>query len=390
MASFSPVTATGIPHHQSPRRAPVRATARARFAATLAAASCLLAINPVPLRLFLALAATGDQVQADQTPPTPPPASQSDFVGEIYRILKTQDDRAIQIGTQLFHPAKGTEAPADLLLNQRITTMAVRANYENAKLTREITEIAVVEYSEGIFVQDQETMKGELKLAQSALESERILRDGLKDQLDKIQRASTGSTRDLAIEFETNDRITEAHRRERKAQLEVAKAEAKLKTFSEFAKPIKMRELQAEVEVARTEELTKRAVLEIELAKEKSLKQAAAGEPENRRGPDRMRPQKTATEGPRERTLEPSPAPKRTRALSVLERAISVDEEVRARLNEIAKDGKLDSTRRNELRRLLDQLSRLMDEADFERSALQLDLIKPRIHRIARGMAGRP
>ena len=42
----------------------------------------------------------------------------------------------------------------DQLVNQKITTKSAEANHENAKLTREVAEIAVVEYEEGIFKQD--------------------------------------------------------------------------------------------------------------------------------------------------------------------------------------------------------------------------------------------
>ena len=57
----------------------------------------------------------------------------------------------------------------DQLINQKITTKSAEANYENAKLTREVAEIAVVEYEEGIFKQDLATVEGEIKLAESDL-----------------------------------------------------------------------------------------------------------------------------------------------------------------------------------------------------------------------------
>ena len=60
-------------------------------------------------------------------------------------------------------------ALSDQLINQKITTKSAEANYENAKLTREVAEIAVIEYVEGIFIQDQATVEGEIKLAESDL-----------------------------------------------------------------------------------------------------------------------------------------------------------------------------------------------------------------------------
>ena len=57
----------------------------------------------------------------------------------------------------------------DRLANQKITTRAAEAAYQNAKLTREVAEIAVTEYTEGIYKQDMQTVLGELKLAASDL-----------------------------------------------------------------------------------------------------------------------------------------------------------------------------------------------------------------------------
>ena len=45
--------------------------------------------------------------------------------------------------------------------------MSAEAEYENAKLTRKVAEIAVVEYTEGIYRQDKATLEGGLKLAES-------------------------------------------------------------------------------------------------------------------------------------------------------------------------------------------------------------------------------
>ena len=57
----------------------------------------------------------------------------------------------------------------DQLINQKITTKSAKANFQNATLTREVAEIGVVEYEEGIYKQDLATVKGEIKLAESDL-----------------------------------------------------------------------------------------------------------------------------------------------------------------------------------------------------------------------------
>jgi multidrug efflux pump subunit AcrA (membrane-fusion protein) len=66
----------------------------------------------------------------------------------------------------------------DQLVNQRITTKSAEANYLNAKLTREVAEIAVREYVEGVYVQDLATVEGEIKLAESDVMRSRIAWNG--------------------------------------------------------------------------------------------------------------------------------------------------------------------------------------------------------------------
>ena len=73
----------------------------------------------------------------------------------------------------------------DQLVNQQITTKSAEANYENAKLTREVAEIAVVEYVEGIFVQDFATVEGEIKLNESDLSRSEDRLDWARRMFDK-------------------------------------------------------------------------------------------------------------------------------------------------------------------------------------------------------------
>jgi hypothetical protein len=55
--------------------------------------------------------------------------------------------------------------------NRRLAALQVaQAKYENAKLTREVAEIAVAEFTEGIFPQDLQSVDIEIGLAKSDLE----------------------------------------------------------------------------------------------------------------------------------------------------------------------------------------------------------------------------
>ena len=100
------------------------------------------------------------------------------------------------------------------------------AEYQNAKLSREVAEIAVLEYKEGIFKQDLDTVKGELALAESDL----------------------NHARDSSASDE-------------KARVRVERAKEKL-TLLEYTKSKTIKELQSEVEKARSDELAKKATVE--------------------------------------------------------------------------------------------------------------------------------
>ena len=80
----------------------------------------------------------------------------------------------------------------DQMLNQRIKTEQAKANYQKTKLTHEVAEIAVREYTDGIYPQDRAAAEAEIRLAESAiqrtekrLERTRRARKGLNDVLTK-------------------------------------------------------------------------------------------------------------------------------------------------------------------------------------------------------------
>jgi len=358
------VSAIGRHKHRGRFRQRRQTTIRHQVLAILTAAAVLLAFGPLSARLAPVRAGTDIPPRIDQTVQPLPSSSQSDFIAEIHRTLWAQRNRRLQIANQVLAAARDPlyrGDPRDQLINQQITTKSAAANYENAKLTREIAEIAVIEFSEGIFVQDQQTAEGLAKLAQSDLFRQQTGPGGLQDQLARIEPASKGSVRELAIEFGVRDRIVDFQRRERKARLEVEKAESNVRMLSEYTKPIRLRELQAEVAAARADELAKRAAYEIEMAKEKRLDAAVAKEDRARRGPSHAR----------------------ERALSSLADAIAVEKQIRAKLFEAATDDNSGLPLQKDIRCMTAQLQAIIEEAEFELSALKLERLKPRIHREA-------
>src|SRR5262249_16757681 len=58
-------------------------------------------------------------------------------------------------------------ALVDQHTNQIIATEGAKAAYQNAKLTREVADIAVNEYVNGVYKQEEQTVLGEISLAEA-------------------------------------------------------------------------------------------------------------------------------------------------------------------------------------------------------------------------------
>lgn len=142
----------------------------------------------------------------------------------------------------------------DQLNNQKITTQGAEAAYQQSKLTREVAEIAVREYEEGIYTQEKATINGEIKLAESDLAraedrvawSNKMFKKGYVSMAQKVSE-------------ELNYQ---------KAQFSLEQAQSKLRVLEEYTKAKTIKELKSDVEKARSDELAKEQTLQIEREKE--------------------------------------------------------------------------------------------------------------------------
>jgi RND family efflux transporter MFP subunit len=150
----------------------------------------------------------------------------------------------------------------DQLVNQRITTESAKANFSNATLTREVAEIAVIEYVEGIFIQDLATVEGEIKLAESELS--RSL-----DRLDWARRMYEKGYVSLATKVSEELAL-------KKSRFALEQAQSKKKVLVEYTKGKTIKELKSEVEKTHSDELAKKATHELEVSKEKKLERQIA------------------------------------------------------------------------------------------------------------------
>src|SRR5262249_41283539 len=146
----------------------------------------------------------------------------------------------------------------DQLTNQLITTQQAEASFLNAKLTREVAEIAVIEYVQGTFLQEKQTAEGEIKLADSDL-----YRAG--DRL-KWSKAMLGKGYVSLAQNIADDRALQ------KAKFTFEQSQNKLTVLMKFTKEKETKSLEAEVEKARSDELAKKATHELEKTKEDKLK----------------------------------------------------------------------------------------------------------------------
>ena len=150
----------------------------------------------------------------------------------------------------------------DQLTNQQITTKSASASYDNAKLTREVAEIAVVEYVEGIFKQDYATVEGEIKLNESDLSRS-------EDRLDWARRMYDKGYVSMATKV--SEELTL-----KKARFALEQSQSKKDVLVKYTKHKTIKELESEVEKARSDELAKKATYALEDTKEKKLERQIA------------------------------------------------------------------------------------------------------------------
>ena len=178
-----------------------------------------------------------------------------------------------------------------------------------------------------------------------------------KERLAKIKEVSKGATGDLANEYMFEDRVIAAELEARKAEFAVELAASKLKVLTNYTKPKTVKELKSEVERARSNELSKKAIWEIELVKSNRAQRIAS--------------------------KKDLPAAEK-RMLGLLARGVSIDDSIRAKLEQHTKNGKPDDASAKIIEDLTNQLELIVERAEEERAAAQLDRLKRSIGDAAR------
>jgi HlyD family secretion protein len=169
----------------------------------------------------------------------------------------------------------------DQLTNTLIAIKSAEVDYENAKAAREVAETAVIEFIEGTFKHQLNAVKGEVAVAESAiqkaerqLERTRRARQRLADALASKRGALAPS--DIVADLDVEDRLDaseQAIARE-KAALELARS--KQNTLETYTREQTTKALKLDVQRKRPDEMAKRGAWELEKYKAKKLERQIA------------------------------------------------------------------------------------------------------------------
>jgi hypothetical protein len=148
----------------------------------------------------------------------------------------------------------------NLLINQRITTKAAEANFQNAKLTRETAELAKTSYETDLLPREQREIQAEVTVAEAELA-------WAEAQLKETKQRFGGHNE---VEVKKGELAVA------RAKLANEKAVNRQHILEQYTKGRQIKELVSEVEKSLSDELAKGATWELEHAKERKLERLIA------------------------------------------------------------------------------------------------------------------
>jgi HlyD family secretion protein len=142
----------------------------------------------------------------------------------------------------------------DRLPNQQINELSAQANYENARLSREVAEVAKTEYVEGLYIVELTEYQMDIKNAEVELSL-------AEDQLDELKAQKADRKKVVTSELAL-----------KKARFALERAQSRLKVLRDVTNAKRIKQLKSDVEKAHSDELAKKAIWELEAAKTSKLK----------------------------------------------------------------------------------------------------------------------
>jgi hypothetical protein len=175
------------------------------------------------------------------------------------RTFKEVDDRSIVLARQVLAEPVAPGRLEDQIVSMRISVKSAEANYQHAKLTREVAELAVKEDREGVSVGQREGAEAELRAAKQGLERAQRETAEARVRLARIKALTDNSAFGLSMEYVYTDRLTAAELRELAEAGMVEVAEFKKKVPLEFTYEKTVKELESDVKKAHSDVLAKEA-----------------------------------------------------------------------------------------------------------------------------------
>jgi RNA polymerase sigma factor (sigma-70 family) len=162
----------------------------------------------------------------------------------------------------------------DQLRNVSVAALGARAGYENARLTREVAEIAVVEYAQGVYKSELASLKDEVTAAESAVQKAEARLDRTRRALERLDgmvpKGRETTPAEIVVRLDLEDRLDAAEHTVAREKAALERPRTKREVFEKYTRDKTIKELQSEVEKAKSNELAKQQTWE--LAKDREVK----------------------------------------------------------------------------------------------------------------------
>jgi RNA polymerase sigma factor (sigma-70 family) len=169
----------------------------------------------------------------------------------------------------------------DRLSNVEIAIQAAEAEYQNARVEREVAELAVKEYEEGTSKHELTTVKGEVALAQSAIQKAELGLDRARRARERISNLMSAkkdplAAADILAVLDIDDRIAASEQTISRETAALELAKSKLNILQEYTRTKTLKARTLEVERKRPFELAKRNQWQLEQNRAKKLERQIA------------------------------------------------------------------------------------------------------------------
>ena len=223
--------------------------------------------------------ARGDDKDSSKPEPT---QSVPAFVREIQQALTRNDDRLIALAGPIVEKAEAHDQEQDQdqdeLAGAALRVQSAEVRYHAAQLASEVARMALDEYQKVAYPREKKVVEFEIESARADLERARKAVPEANERLTRIKTLMKDqSDFNRYMEDEYSARLASAKLLERTAVQVMEVVESKKKVLEEYTRDKTLKELDATVQQARSDELAKRAMWELEKSKLTKLERSTKG-----------------------------------------------------------------------------------------------------------------